>query len=262
MPTVAEQPHPELLWWVGCAPATDPRAQKTAQAFARCCRRQAWSTPCWAPRRNAPATRPVGPGNEYLFAELAAANVETLNRVAPRRIVTTCPHCLHTLKNEYPAFGGTFEVIHHTQLIQDLYASGRLKAASAEELSGVAFHDPCYLGRQNGVFEAPRQALEQAGAPAAELPRHGAQSFCCGAGGAQMWKEEEQGAGRVSDERLREAAAAGASTLADGCPFCMIMLTDAAKYRRRDDRRPRRGRDRGGSSAGGQTSDQRLATSG
>jgi Fe-S oxidoreductase len=136
---------------------------------------------------------------------------------------------LHTLKTEYPAFGGTFEVVHHTQLIQELYASGRLEAAPAEALSGVAFHDPCYLGRHNGVFEAPRQALAQAGASAAELPRHGAQSFCCGAGGAQMWKEEERGTGRVSDERLREASEAGTSTLATGCPFCLIMLTDAAK---------------------------------
>ncbi len=229
VPTVAERPHPELLWWVGCAPATDPRAQKTAQAFARVLQAAGVEYAVLGPEEKCTGDSARRSGNEYLFAELAAANVETLNRVAPRRIVTTCPHCLHTLKNEYPAFGGTFEVIHHTQLIQDLYASGRLKAASAEELSGVAFHDPCYLGRQNGVFEAPRKALEQAGAPAAELPRHGAQSFCCGAGGAQMWKEEEEGAGRVSDERLREAAAAGASTLATGCPFCMVMLTDAAK---------------------------------
>ncbi len=230
VPTIAEQPHPDLLWWVGCAPATDPRAQKTAQAFARVLSAAGVAYAVLGAEEKCTGDSARRSGNEHLFAELAAANVGTLNRVAPQRIVTTCPHCLHTLKNEYPAFGGTYEVIHHTQLIQELYASGRLKAAPAEELTGVAFHDPCYLGRHNGVFDAPRQALAQAGAAAGtELPRHGAQSFCCGAGGAQMWKEEERGSGRVSDERLREAAATGASTLATGCPFCMIMLTDASK---------------------------------
>jgi Fe-S oxidoreductase len=229
VPTVAERPHPDLLWWVGCAPATDPRAQKTAQAFARVLQAAQVEYAVLGPAEKCTGDAARRSGNEYLFAELAAANVETLNGVAPRRIVTTCPHCLHTLKNEYPAFGGRFEVIHHTQLIQELYVGGRLKAASDEALTGVAFHDPCYLGRQNGIFDAPRQALAQAGAALAELPRHGAQSFCCGAGGAQMWKEEEHGSGRVSDERLREAAEAGASTLATGCPFCMVMLTDAAK---------------------------------
>ncbi len=228
VPTIDDRPHPELLWWVGCAPATDPRAQKTAQAFARVLAAAGVEYAVLGAQERCTGDSARRSGNEYLFAELAAANVETLNRVAPRRIVTTCPHCLHTLKNEYPAFGGTYEVVHHTQLIQELYATGRLQAAPMEPLSGVAFHDPCYLGRQNGVFEAPRQALRQAGASAAELPRHGATSFCCGAGGAQMWKEEEQGDGRVSDERLREAASARASTLATGCPFCMIMLTDAA----------------------------------
>ena len=229
VPTVAEQPHPELLWWVGCAPATDPRAQRTAQAFAQVLHAAGLSFAVLGPEEKCTGDSARRSGNEYLFAELAAANVETLNRVAPRRIVTTCPHCLHTLKNEYPAFGGTYEVVHHTQLIQELFAGGRLKAAPAEALTGVAFHDPCYLGRHNGVLDAPRRALAQAGASAAELPRHGAKSFCCGAGGAQMWKEEEHGSGRVSDERLREAAASGASTLATGCPFCLIMLTDAAK---------------------------------
>ncbi|MBM3122759.1 MAG: (Fe-S)-binding protein, partial [Chloroflexi bacterium] len=228
VPTVADRPHPDLLWWVGCAPATDPRAQKTAQAFARVLTAAGVEYAVLGAQEKCTGDSARRSGNEYLFAELASANVETLDRVAPRRIVTTCPHCLHTLKNEYPAFGGTYEVVHHTQLIQELYATGRLQAASMEALTGVAFHDPCYLGRQNGVFEAPRQALRRAGASAAELPRHGSTSFCCGAGGAQMWKEEEHGDGRVSDERLREAAAAGASTLATGCPFCMIMLTDAA----------------------------------
>ena len=229
VPTVSERPHPDLLWWVGCAPATDPRAQKTAQAFARLLAAAGVDYAVLGAEERCTGDAARRSGNEYLFAELATANVERLNRVAPRRIVTTCPHCLHTLKNEYPAFGGRYEVVHHTQLIQELYARGALKAASADALTGVAFHDPCYLGRHNEVFDAPRTVLAQAGASAAELPRHGATSFCCGAGGAQMWKEEEHGEKRVSDERLREATASGASTLATGCPFCMVMLTDAAK---------------------------------
>ena len=229
VPTVAEQPHPELLWWVGCAPATDARAQKTARAFAQVLHAAGVPFTVLGAEEKCTGDLARRSGNEYLFAELAAANVATLNRVAPGRIVTTCPHCLHTLKNEYPAFGGQYEVIHHTQLMEELFSAGRLQTAQAEALSGVAFHDPCYLGRQNGVFEAPRQALALAGATAEELPRNRAKSFCCGAGGAQMWKEEEHGTQRVSEHRLQEAVASGATTLAVGCPFCMIMLGDAAK---------------------------------
>jgi len=144
-----------------------------------------------------------------------------------RRIVVTCPHCLHTLQNEYGDFGGQYELIHHTALIAELQAAGRLKLDSGKE-SNVTFHDPCYLGRQNGVFDAPREALAAAGAAVTELPRNRKQSFCCGAGGAQMWKEEEPGQMRVSANRFAEAQATGRDTLAVGCPFCMIMLTEAA----------------------------------
>jgi Fe-S oxidoreductase len=168
-------------------------------------------------------------GNEALFFQLASQNTEVINEVMgdhKRRIVTTCPHCLHTLKNEYPDFGGDWDVIHHTQLINELTGDGKLKFDSNK--LEVTFHDPCYLGRHNGVFEAPREALKSAGAIVAELGRNHRQSFCCGAGGAQMWKEEEHGEERVSVNRLREAQATGKDTLAVGCPFCMIMLTDAA----------------------------------
>ncbi|MEJ2012728.1 MAG: (Fe-S)-binding protein [Anaerolineales bacterium] len=225
--TVAEQPHPELLWWVGCAPATDPRAQGTARAFARLLQAAGVEYAVLGREEQCTGDAARRSGNEYLFHELASANVERLNQVAPGRIVTTCPHCLHTLKNEYPDFGGHYEVIHHTQLIDELLADGRLELQG--EVQGVTYHDPCYLGRQNGVIDAPRQALQAGGLELIEMARHGHTSFCCGAGGAQMWKEEEEGTRRVSAERLAEAKATGQGTLATGCPFCMIMLNDAAK---------------------------------
>src|SRR5262249_20892420 len=159
-------------------------------------------------------------GNEALFFELASGNVETLNQVKPSRIVTTCPHCLHTLKNEYPAYGGNYAVVHHTELIDELLSQGRLKIAPGKALN-LALHDPSSLGRHNSIYDAPRSALRQAGASLSELPRSRSGSFCCGAGGGQMWKEEEHGAERVSRNRLREAAASGQDALAVGCPFCM-----------------------------------------
>jgi Fe-S oxidoreductase len=229
VPTVAQNPGAELLWWVGCAPATDARAQKTALAFARILGAAGVSFAVLGAEEQCTGDSARRSGNEYLFSELASGNVETLNRVAPKRIVTTCPHCLHTLKNEYPAFGGHYRVIHHTQLIQELLAAGRLKFRADALPDMATFHDPCYLGRQNGVFQAPRVSLQAAGLRLAEMPRHGAMSFCCGAGGAQMWKEEEAGEERVSSARLRQAEATGAQTLAVGCPFCMVMLTDAVK---------------------------------
>jgi Fe-S oxidoreductase len=133
------------------------------------------------------------------------------------------------LKNEYPAFGGNFEVIHHTQLLEELLQAGRITPQPGTSAEEITFHDPCYLGRQNGVFEAPREAVRRSGANLREMPRSRARSFCCGAGGSQMWKEEEKGVERVNAARVREAMATGADTLAVGCPFCMVMLTDAAR---------------------------------
>ena len=153
--------------------------------------------------------------------------MELLNELKPKRIVTTCPHCLHTLKNEYPAFGGNYEVLHHSQLLQELLSQGRLKLKGSSQQ--VTFHDPCYLGRQNGIVIAPRQALAAAQVTLLEMPNNRQKSFCCGAGGAQMWKEEEHGTERINANRFRQAAVTGAQTLATGCPFCMIMLTDARK---------------------------------
>ncbi|KAF0107752.1 MAG: hypothetical protein FD146_1383 [Anaerolineaceae bacterium] len=244
VPTVDENPQADILWWVGCAPATDARAQKTAQAFAKILNAAGVNFAVLGQREQCTGDSARRAGNEFLFNELAAANVEILNSVKPKRIVTTCPHCLHTLKNEYPAFGGNYEVIHHTQLINELVGAGKLQfsvisdqpamsggegSSVVRRPSSVTFHDPCYLGRHNKVFGAPRDALKHAGAVTVEMPRHADKSFCCGAGGGQMWKEEEHGTAAVNKTRFAEAKATEAATLAVGCPFCMVMLTDAAK---------------------------------
>jgi Fe-S oxidoreductase len=229
VPLVSQAPDAEILWWVGCAPATDARAQKTARALAEVLHAAGVRFAVLGSEERCSGDSARRSGNEYLFHELAQANVETLNRVSPKRIVTTCPHCLHTLKNEYPAFGGTYQVIHHTELLQELMAQGRLKLQGAAPQELLTFHDPCYLGRQNGVVEAPRQALGMAGARLTEMADHGRRSLCCGAGGGQMWKEEEHGDQRVNQLRLQQARATGAKVVAVGCPFCLIMLGDAAR---------------------------------
>ncbi|HSO27870.1 MAG TPA: (Fe-S)-binding protein, partial [Anaerolineales bacterium] len=225
VPTIETNPEPEILWWVGCAPATDARAQKTAQAFAQVLNHAQVNYAVLGQNEQCTGDSARRAGMEYLFDELAMANVELLNDVAPQRIVTTCPHCLHTLKNEYPEFGGNYEVIHHSQLINELVATGRLKI-NPEGVQKMTFHDPCYLSRHNDIVAAPRTALQAtSNAEMVEMPRHGRKSFCCGAGGAQMWKEEEEGDQRVNANRMAEAVSTGADVLAVGCPFCMIMLT-------------------------------------
>jgi Fe-S oxidoreductase len=229
VPTIEQNPEPEILWWVGCAPATDARAQKTAQAFAKILNAAGLNFAVLGRNEQCNGDSARRAGREDIFFGLASANVELLNEVGPKRIVTTCPHCLHTLKNEYPAFGGNYTVIHHTQLINELVGAGKIKVETDSDQYTVTFHDPCYLGRHNQVFDAPRDALESTGALTIEMPRNSAKSFCCGAGGAQMWKEEEAGTMRVNAARFAEAKATGAGTLAVSCPFCMAMLTDASK---------------------------------
>jgi len=228
VPTIEVNPEPEILWWVGCAPATDARAQKTAQAFAKILNASGLNYAVLGQNEQCTGDSARRAGNEYLFFELASANVEMLNEVKPPRIVTTCPHCLHTLKNEYPAFGGEYEVIHHTQLINELVGAGKIQMNLEGDSMQVTFHDPCYLGRHNKIVDAPREDLKAAGLITVEMPRHGQKSFCCGAGGAQMWKEEEEGTAGVNHTRFKEAKATGAKTLAVGCPFCMTMLNDAS----------------------------------
>ena len=237
VPTIAENPNPEYLWWVGCAPATDARAQKTARAFAKILNHAGVNYAVLGDAETCTGDSARRAGNEYLFYELAQGNVATFNEIQPQRIITTCPHCLHTIQNEYPALGGEYEVVHHTQLINKLMGEEKikLKVKSGKldmenpQASTFTFHDPCYLGRQNGITEEPRQALKDLSVELVEMPRHGAKSFCCGAGGAQMWKEEEHGNESVNANRFREAAATQVDVLAVGCPFCLTMMNDAAK---------------------------------
>jgi Fe-S oxidoreductase len=230
VPTVEENPEFEILYWVGCAPSTDPRARQTAVAFVKVLQAAGVNFAVLGQMESCTGDSARRSGNEALFFQLATQNTEVINEVMgdrKRRIVATCPHCLHTLKNEYPDFGGQWDVIHHTQLINELVGAGKLKLDATKALE-LVFHDPCYLGRHNGVFDAPRRALQSAGATVYELGRSRRQSFCCGAGGAQMWKEEEHGAQHVNENRFAEAQATGKGTLAVACPFCLVMLNDAA----------------------------------
>jgi len=229
VPTIEQNGEPEILWWVGCAPATDTRAQKTAQAFAKILNAAGINYAVLGKNEACTGDSARRAGREDIFFGLASQNVEILNEVAPKRIVTTCPHCLHTIKNEYPAFGGNYQVIHHTQLINELVGAGKIQLSLDSEQFTVTFHDPCYLGRHNKITDAPRDDLKSAGIEVIEMPRNSAKSFCCGAGGAQMWKEEEAGSGRVNEARYQEAKATRANTVAVGCPFCMTMMSDASK---------------------------------
>jgi Fe-S oxidoreductase len=228
VPTVDQNPDADLLWWVGCAPATDTRAQKTSRAFAEILNSAGVNFAVLGENEQCTGDSARRAGNEFLFNELALANVELLNEVKPKLIVTTCPHCLHTISNEYPAFGGNYQVIHHSQLINELINQGQL-IIKTENNHTLTFHDPCYLGRQNDIFNDPRQILTLTQANLVEMPRNGRKSFCCGAGGAQMWKEEAEGTVRINADRFQEAQKTGADQLAVGCPFCMVMLNDAKK---------------------------------
>jgi Fe-S oxidoreductase len=229
VPTIEQNPEPEILWWVGCAPATDARAQKTAQAFAKILNTAGVNYAVLGRNEACTGDSARRAGREDIFFGLASQNVEILNEAAPKRIVTTCPHCLHTIKNEYPAFGGNYTVIHHTQLINELVGTGKIQLQVTSDMLQVTFHDPCYLGRHNKEFDAPREALKSTGVTTIEMPRNSAKSFCCGAGGSQMWKEEENGTARVNITRFAEAKSTGADTVAVGCPFCLTMMSDASK---------------------------------
>jgi Fe-S oxidoreductase len=237
VPTVDDNPDFDLLWWVGCAPSYDPRAQETARAFAKVLNASGVSYAILGEMERCTGDSARRSGNEALFFELAQGNIEVLNEVIgdkKRRIVTTCPHCLHTLGKEYYQYGGNYEVIHHTQLLTELTAAKKISVQRAGDVDMITFHDPCYLGRHNDILDEPRQALLSTNAFITEMPRHGKQSFCCGAGGAQMWKEEEHGTAAVNVTRYEEAAATGAKTIAVGCPFCLTMLTDASKQAGQD----------------------------
>jgi Fe-S oxidoreductase len=231
VPTVEENPDFDVLYWVGCAAAYDPRAQLTARALVKVLHQAGVNFAVLGDAETCTGDSARRAGNEFLYQELAMTNVETLNEIDPARIVVTCPHCYHNIGREYHQFGGSYEVVHHTEFIQELIAGGQLPMDALPEKSpNVTFHDPCYLGRHNGVLDAPRdvlKALGPVGEPLTEMPRHGQDSFCCGAGGAQFWKEEEHGDKAVNIERYEEAANTGADIVAVGCPFCMQMFESA-----------------------------------
>ena len=224
--TVEEKPEFDILFWVGCAGAFDQRGQKIAQSFAKILNTAGINFAVLGSKENCTGDSARRTGNEYLFAMMAESNVENLNSANVKKIVTTCPHCLHTLKNEYPQFGGNYEVIHYTQLIDEMLSSGKLKINSDQE-ENITFHDPCYLGRHNNVFDEPRRGMKKAGIKVSEMDRIRNRSFCCGAGGGNMWKEEEEGQEAVRRERFREAEKTNAEKLCTACPFCMTMLHDA-----------------------------------
>ncbi len=229
VPTVDQVDDFEVLYWVGCAGAYEPRAQKIARAMVQILRAAGVKFAVLGEKESCTGDSARRAGNEYLFYEMATANVELLNEVKPPRILVTCPHCMHTIGKEYPQFGGHYDVVHHTAYIEELLASGRLRMAleATKTPDQVTYHDPCYLGRHNGVYDAPRLVLDRVGVPLTEMEHARNRSMCCGAGGAQFWKEEEEGTASVSGTRYAEAAATKAATLAVGCPFCLRMFEDA-----------------------------------
>jgi len=228
VPTIDENPDFDILYWTGCAVNYDPRAQLTARAFVRVLNKAGVNFAVLGEMENCTGDVARRAGKEDLYFELASQNVEILNEVRPKRIAVTCPHCFHNIGKEYHQFGGNYEVVHHTELIDELIGTGRLPmSAHPTKQSNVTFHDPCYLGRHNGVVDEPRSVLSSLGVSQIEMPRHGKRSFCCGAGGAQFWKEEEHGAKAVNVERYEEAKATGAEVVAVGCPFCAQMFETA-----------------------------------
>jgi Fe-S oxidoreductase len=227
VPILDEKSDPEVLYWVGCAVAFDPRAQKIARSLATIFNAAGLDWAVLGEQEKCTGDTARRTGNEYLFAQMAEENIAALNEIKPKTIVTTCPHCFHTIANEYPQFGGNFTVKHHTEFIDDLMRAGKLRLTS-NGAGSVTYHDPCYLGRHNGVLDQPRALIQSTGAKLTEPDRNRTNSFCCGAGGGQFWKEEEKGKERVSTNRYRELKATGAKTVATGCPFCMRMITEEA----------------------------------
>lgn len=225
VPTLERNPEPEVLYWVGCAVAFDPRAQKIARSLAAIFNSVGLNWAVIGKEEKCTGDTARRTGNEYLFAQMAEENINALKEIQPKTIVTTCPHCFHTIANEYPQFGGDFTVKHHSEFIDELIRSGRLRLTNTAN-GAVTYHDPCYLGRHNGIFDQPRALIRSTGAQLTEASRNRNNSFCCGAGGGQFWKEEEKGKERVSTNRYRELKQTGAKTVATGCPFCMRMLTE------------------------------------
>ncbi|ADV67639.1 heterodisulfide reductase-related iron-sulfur binding cluster [Deinococcus maricopensis] len=238
VPTIDENPTPDVIYWVGCAASYDPGAQKVARSFVQLLDKAGVNYAVLGKKEACTGDSARRAGNEFLYQQLATENIETLNRVEPKLIVATCPHCMNAIGNEYKQLGGDYQVMHHTQYLDLLVSGGQLDTAPLD--ASITYHDPCYLGRHNGVYDAPRSVIRSMGLEILELERTREASFCCGAGGAQFWKEEEEGRERISDNRFREIqarldAAKEGKVLAVGCPFCKSMMNSTPSKAEADD---------------------------
>ena len=227
---------PEVLFWVGCAGSFDDRYKRVTRAFASILQAMQIPFGVLGPEETCTGDPARRAGNEFLFQMQAMSNIQALDRYKVKKIVTACPHCFNTMKNEYPALGGNYEVIHHTAFLQQLINEGKLKVKDGHPFKGkrITYHDSCYLGRANNIYEAPRAVLESLDADLVEMKRCRTTGLCCGAGGAQMFKEPENGKRDINVERSEEALATGATTVAVACPFCMTMITDGIKSKEKE----------------------------
>ncbi len=228
---------PDILFWVGCAGSYDQRAQKITRAFATILEKVGIPYAILGKEEACNGDPARRAGNEFLFQMMAYQNIQVLNKYGIKKMVTTCPHCFNIFRNEYPELGGQYEVIHHTVLLQQLIDEGKIRLKEGGPFKGkrITYHDSCYLGRANHLYEAPRKVLEALDAELVEMKRCRSKGLCCGAGGAQMFKEEEKGSTRVNFDRSEEAVATGAGIIAAACPFCNTMLTDGVKHEEKED---------------------------
>lgn len=228
---MASGDNPEVLFWVGCSGSFDDRAKKITKALVKILNHTGVKFAVLGTEETCTGDPAKRAGNEFLFQMQAMQNIQVLNAYGIKKIVTACPHCFNTIKNEYPELGGTYEVLHHTQFIQQLINEGKLKIKGGGSFKGkkITFHDPCYLGRANGEYEAPRELILKLDAELVEMKRCKQKGFCCGAGGAQMFKEAEKGNKEVNIERTEEALLTNPEIIATGCPFCNTMMTDGVK---------------------------------
>ena len=239
VPTMAEMAaagkSPEVLFWVGCAGSFDDRAKKITRAFVKLLNRAGVSFAVLGTEESCTGDPAKRAGNEFLFQMQAATNIQVLNGYGVRKIVTTCPHCFNTLKNEYPELGGDYKVVHHTQFLRDLLEEGKIQVAGGSfRGKRITFHDPCYLGRANGVYEAPREVIRKIDAELVEMKNCKQRGLCCGAGGAQMFKDAEKGDKEVNIERTEQALETQPEIIAAGCPFCNTMMTDGVKNKEKE----------------------------
>lgn len=239
VPTMAELfaagQQPEVLFWVGCAGSFDDRAKKITKAFVKILNKAQVSFAVLGTEESCTGDPAKRAGNEFLFQMQAATNITVLNAYGIKKVVTACPHCFNTLKNEYPGLGGSYEVVHHTQFLKQLLDEGRITMAGGSfKGKRITFHDPCYLGRANGIYEAPRDLIRKLDAELVEMKSCKSRGLCCGAGGAQMFKEPEKGDKDVNIERTEQALETRPEIIAAGCPFCNTMMTDGVKYKEKE----------------------------